>query len=160
MLSHDRLFCYPRDCSLLDSPVHGIVSARILEWTSIPSARGSSQPQKCVCFIAGRVFTAEPPEKPRRVVSAMLFVVPHKGIIHFWKIHRSLKIILGVTKKSEQFYRAQNLPSRVRIRSFSCFVIHRGLENSKQKKILCFTKEISLLRCKHPSLNALWTMFH
>ena len=160
MLSRDRLFCYPRDCSPLDSSVHGIVSARILEWISISSARGSSQPKDCARFIAGRFFTAEPPGKPRRVVSAMLFVVPHKGIIHFWKIHCSLKIILGVTKKIEKFYRTQNLPSRVRIRSFSCFVIHRGLENSKQKKILCFTKEISLLRCKYPLLNALWTMFH
>ena len=75
------------------------------------------------------------------MVSAMLLAVPHKGIIHFWQIHCSLKIILGVTKKLRNSTELKNLPSRVRIRSFSCFVIHRGLENSKQKKILCFTKK-------------------
>ena len=123
------------------SSVLGIVSARILEWISISSARGSSQPRDCTRFTAGRFFTAEPPGESRRVARAMLSAVPQKGIIHFWQIHCSLKNYFGSDKKIEKFCRAQNLPSRVRIRSFSCFVIHRGLENSKQKKILCFTKK-------------------
>ena len=37
--------CNPVDCSLRSSSVHGILQARILEWVSIPSSRGSSQPR-------------------------------------------------------------------------------------------------------------------
>ena len=33
---------HPMDCSLLDSSVHGVVQARILEWVAISSSRGSS----------------------------------------------------------------------------------------------------------------------
>ena len=32
------------DCSPLDSSVHGVPQARILQWVAIPSSRGSSQP--------------------------------------------------------------------------------------------------------------------
>ena len=42
LLSHVWL-CDPMDCSLLDSSVHGIFEARILEWVTIPFSRGSSQ---------------------------------------------------------------------------------------------------------------------
>ena len=35
--------CNPLDCSLPGSSVHGIVPARILEWVSISSSRGSSR---------------------------------------------------------------------------------------------------------------------
>ena len=34
--------CDPVDCSLQDASVHGILQARILEWVSISSSRGSS----------------------------------------------------------------------------------------------------------------------
>ena len=37
--------CDPMDCSLLGSPVHGILQDRILEWVAIPFSRGSSQPR-------------------------------------------------------------------------------------------------------------------
>ena len=37
--------CNPMDCSLLDSSVHGIPQARILEWVAISSSRGSSPPR-------------------------------------------------------------------------------------------------------------------
>ena len=36
------LFCDPMDCSLPDSSVHGVSQARILEWVTISSSRGSS----------------------------------------------------------------------------------------------------------------------
>ena len=50
--------CDPVNCSPLGSAVHGIVQARKLEWTAIPSSRGSSQPkdQTQVSCIAGRLF--------------------------------------------------------------------------------------------------------
>ena len=37
--------CDPMDCSLPGSSIHGISQARILEWVSISSSRGSSQPR-------------------------------------------------------------------------------------------------------------------
>ena len=37
--------CDPMDCSPPDSPVHGILQARILEWVATPSCRGSSRPR-------------------------------------------------------------------------------------------------------------------
>ena len=48
--------CDPMDCSLPDSSFHGILWARILEWVTMPSSRGSSWPRdwSCVSWIAGR----------------------------------------------------------------------------------------------------------
>ena len=37
--------CDAMDCSLPGSSVHGILQARILEWVSMPSSRGSSWPR-------------------------------------------------------------------------------------------------------------------
>ena len=37
--------CNPVDCSPLGSSVHGILQARMLEWVSMPSSRGSSWPR-------------------------------------------------------------------------------------------------------------------
>ena len=34
--------CYPMDCILSGSSVHGILQARVLEWLAIPFSRGSS----------------------------------------------------------------------------------------------------------------------
>ena len=39
------IFCDPRDCSLPGSSVHGILRARILEWVTMPSSRGSCWPR-------------------------------------------------------------------------------------------------------------------
>ena len=38
-------FCDPVDCSLPGSSVHGISQARVLEWVTMPSSRGSSPPR-------------------------------------------------------------------------------------------------------------------
>ena len=50
---------YPMDCSPPGSSIHGILQARILEWVTMPSSKGSSQPrdQTCVSCIAGGFFT-------------------------------------------------------------------------------------------------------
>ena len=37
--------CDPMDYSPPDSSVHGVLQARILEWVSTPSSRGSSRPR-------------------------------------------------------------------------------------------------------------------
>ena len=57
--------CDPMDCSPLDSSVHGISQARILEWVAISICRGSSWPREsnCISFIACGFFTAERPGK-------------------------------------------------------------------------------------------------
>ena len=51
--------CKPKDCSPAGSSVHGILQARILEWSVMPFSRGSSQSrdQTQVSCIAGRFFT-------------------------------------------------------------------------------------------------------
>ena len=56
--------CNLKDCSLPDSPVHGILQARILEWVSF--SRGSSRPRDSsrVSCTAGGSLPAEPPGKP------------------------------------------------------------------------------------------------
>ena len=43
--------CYPTDCSLSGSSVHGILLARILEWVTISFSRGSSRPKEQTCHL-------------------------------------------------------------------------------------------------------------
>ena len=55
-------FCNPMDYSPSGSSVHGILQARILEWVSLTSSRGSSQPRgwthvSCVSCIGRQFFT-------------------------------------------------------------------------------------------------------
>ena len=48
--------CNPVDCSLLDSSVHRILQARMLEWLAIPFCGGSSQPRDRAqgsCIVGG-----------------------------------------------------------------------------------------------------------
>ena len=42
------ILCDPMDCSPPGSSVHGILQARILEWVTMPSSRGSSWPRDWV----------------------------------------------------------------------------------------------------------------
>ena len=51
--------CYPMDCRLPCSSIHGIFQARVLEWIAISFSRGSSQPRDWtqVSRIVGRCFT-------------------------------------------------------------------------------------------------------
>ena len=51
-------FCDPKDCSLPNSSVRGVLQARVLEWVAIPFSRGSSwlRDWTCVSCIAGRFF--------------------------------------------------------------------------------------------------------
>ena len=54
---------YSRPCA----SVHAILQARILEWITMPSPRGSSWPRDRSCIlscIAGEFFTSAPPGKP------------------------------------------------------------------------------------------------
>ena len=62
--------CNPMNCSPPGSLVHGIFQARILEWVTMPSSRGSSWPRdqthiSWISCIAGQFFAIEPPGKPK-----------------------------------------------------------------------------------------------
>ena len=63
-ISHVQL-CDPMGYSPPGSSIHEILQARILEWVTMPSSRGSSQPrdQTQVSCIAGRFFTTGLPGK-------------------------------------------------------------------------------------------------
>ena len=61
--------CNLMDCSPPGSSVHGILSARLLEWVARYSSRGSSWPRdliwvSCVSYTEGGFFTTVPPGKP------------------------------------------------------------------------------------------------
>ena len=53
-------FCDPRDCSLPESSVHGILQARILEQVSISFSRGSSRSRDQKVPLQSLLFTWEP----------------------------------------------------------------------------------------------------
>ena len=42
LLQSHLTLCDPMDCSPPDPSVHGILQARILDWSAMPSSRGSS----------------------------------------------------------------------------------------------------------------------
>ena len=74
--------CDQVDCSLPGSSVHGILSARILEWVAVSFSRGSSRPrdQTWVSRIAGRRFnlwvTREAQNKSKKKKSLQDLVLP------------------------------------------------------------------------------------
>ena len=82
LLSRAQLFCYPMDCSLSGSSVHGISQARILEWVAISSSQGSSWPrdQSFISYISGGFFTTEPPSKKN--MFCKLSNIRHYGSYH------------------------------------------------------------------------------
>jgi len=59
--------CDPMDCSLLDSSVHAVFQARVLEWVAISFSKGSSQPRDWTWSPALQedALPSEPPGKPR-----------------------------------------------------------------------------------------------
>ena len=63
--------CNPLDCCLPGSSVHGILQERILKWIPIPSPRGlpDSGIEALSPALVGRLFTSEPPRKPRETVN-------------------------------------------------------------------------------------------
>ena len=87
--------CDPMDCSPLDSSVHGIFQARILEWVVMPSSRGSSLPRDrahIACHLHWQVRSSPlaPPEKPQsfhtisfqNIVAIMNIILPR--VIGSW----------------------------------------------------------------------------
>ena len=76
----------PMDYSPLRSSVHGVFQTRILEWDTISSSRGPSQPRDRTCksrifCIAGRLFTAELTSLVAQTVKASAYNVGDPGSI-------------------------------------------------------------------------------
>ena len=97
----------PKDCSPPGSSVHGILQARMLEWVTMPSSRGSSRPRlwtRVSCFV-GRYFTiwARPGQLRRRDGKTLPYIKKEnllqfrlettKGVKTLW----SLSTTLGLT---------------------------------------------------------------
>ena len=77
------IFCYPMDCGLPGSSVHGISQARVLEWVAISFSRGSSQTSDQNCdshTLAGEFWTAKPPGKPLLVYEGTQFLQPSRKL--------------------------------------------------------------------------------
>ena len=76
--------CNPMNCSPLDSSVHGISQARILERVAIFFSRGSSRTrdQTRVSCMTGRFFTTEPSGKPRLYRKSLFFIYFIYGSIY------------------------------------------------------------------------------
>ena len=69
LLQSRLTLCESMACSPIDSSVHGLLQARILELVTMSSSRGSSQPRdwtqiSCIFCSAGGFFTSEPSGKP------------------------------------------------------------------------------------------------
>ena len=86
------ILCDPMDCSLPGPSVHGILQARILEWASMPSSKGSSwiRNEKLICYVSyiGRQITYRllvPPGKPFPTPRAI------RNTTHFRECPRALR---------------------------------------------------------------------
>ena len=79
-------------CDPMDYTVHGILQARILEWVSFPSSRGSSQPrdQTQVSHIASGFFSSWATGKPKNteVGCHFLFQTIEINAYMFWLLKR------------------------------------------------------------------------
>ena len=80
------------DCSPPASSVDGIFQARILEWVTISSSKGSSRSRdrtsvSCVSYIAGRSLTTEPSGKPY-ITMDFIFLYSLWFVIFAQFIHR------------------------------------------------------------------------
>ena len=85
--------CNPVDCRPPGSSVHGILSARILEWVPIPFSRGSSEPREwiwvsCTAVRFSTIWaTREVHEKPRQHIKKLRHHSGNKG--RMWFFHWS-----------------------------------------------------------------------
>ena len=77
-------FCDPMDHSLPDSSVHEILQARILEWVTMPSSRGSSWPRdRILCLLHWQVdsLPLAPPGKSNLYHTSNFFkMVSNRGM--------------------------------------------------------------------------------
>ena len=75
----------PTHCDPMDSTVHGILQARLLEWAAFPFSRGSFQPrdQIQVSHIAGRFFTRW---ATREAQLSVLYLINVKYLFNIWSI--------------------------------------------------------------------------
>ena len=118
-LSSVRTLCNPVDCSPPGSSIHGILQARILEWTAIPFSRGSSwlRDQTRVSCFAGRFFT--------------IWTTMGRGRCHFEDTESRNRPKLGVWERQDSYF--SNLNERLdvacMISSHSGKIYYLNLQN-------------------------------
>ena len=83
--------CYPLDCSLPGSSLHGILQARVLEWVAISFSRESSQPWDWtrVSCIPGRRFNLWTIHTPNRNAGLLEGTVAGTGVQGLWSNPRA-----------------------------------------------------------------------
>ena len=113
------------DCSPLDSSVHGILQARILEWFAVSLSRGSSWPWDwtLISCITGGFFITESPGKSTLVVlvcvlvllQALFCLLIHSTLlvqktIFFWAWYIGISpcVCTYCVHKQNQFFFCQN----------------------------------------------------
>ena len=90
----------PIDCSPLDSSIHGIFLARILEWIVISSSRASSRPRdwtyvSCISRITGGSFITESQGKPIYIYTMEYYlVIKRKEVVKHSIIWMNLEYIM------------------------------------------------------------------
>ena len=75
-------------CSSPGSSVHGLLQAKILEWITMPSSRGSSRPRDQTCVscgfcTTGGFFTLEPLGKPKVKVKVAQSYLTHCDTVDY-----------------------------------------------------------------------------
>ena len=101
--------CDPVDCSPPGSSVHESLQARILEWVTMPSSRGSSQPRiepRSPALLAD-CLTSKPPRKLKNTgvgsLTLLQGIFPSKelnqGLLHCRQIPYLLSYQRGPTDK-------------------------------------------------------------
>ena len=97
--------CYPVDCSLPGSSVHGIFQARMLERVAISFSRGSSQPRDQACVFCGSsrwiLYHCTTWEAPK-----MILILTFETLWYMWKMGKLAKkfnnqILLGCQWKGK-----------------------------------------------------------
>ena len=133
------------DCSLPGSSIHGILQARILEWTAISFSRGSSQPrdQIQVSCIVDRFFTICATREAQKYWSGYLSLLQgifltqelNWGLLHCrWILYQlsyqGSPVTIGTNKRKLCNLRQQKLPSdssgssgsNIKMRAGLCFL--------------------------------------
>ena len=142
------------DGSLPGSSVHGILQARILEWTAMPFSRGSSPPSSPA--LQANSLPPEPPGSLRITLVVSKYQTVVKGKDGIVKIHQLPHVwtFKAVDKcshvRSREWVRESGVPRRLCAASTSagsCVLpSQRGTENSGA--VLPFKPTISRSKCK------------
>ena len=102
--------CYPMDCSLPGSSVHGIFQAIVLEWIAISFSRGPSQPRdwtRVSCIVDRRFTIWATREVPFIVVGKIKCINAYKLLSTVSRIQETLSVstlVLMIYTEAEYYF--------------------------------------------------------